>query len=198
MSARRTPDTPTIRLDDPADAAPPPRPAAGKAAPAAKVTKAGTATKSTPARKSTPATATPPPSSAAAAPGPAAAAVSAQPGRRRRSASDNDLARGELPHLEGEESPGEQRAQRTVNLPVSLIRRAMGYVAYAQWHGDPDDIESMADLFRIAVHRTISDGEEKYNGGRPFDVPARGLPRGPGPAGMRRTHNAARRREGQE
>lgn len=124
--------------------------------------------------------------------------MNAPPGRRRRSASDNDLDRGDLPHLEGEESPGEQRAQRTVNLPVSLIRRAMGYVAYAQWHGDPDDIESMADLFRIAVHRTISDGEQKYNNGHPFDVPARGLPRGPGPAGMRRTHNAARRRDGQE
>lgn len=76
--------------------------------------------------------------------------------------------------LEGEEIVGEARDAITVRIPQSLKARIDGLLVHASLHGEPEEIESMTDLVRIASSRLVSDYERTHHRGEPFSVSVRG------------------------
>jgi len=61
----------------------------------------------------------------------------------------------------------------TVNIPVSLHQRASGVVRYAEFTGEPAEIESLTDLVRNSLAEIVTKYENKYNDGNPFPTPKR-------------------------
>ncbi|HEY5880979.1 MAG TPA: hypothetical protein VIU11_18850 [Nakamurella sp.] len=82
--------------------------------------------------------------------------------------------------LPGEETPGEPQFKLTVNVPQSLYERAAGVVAYADYTGEPPEVDSMTALVRVALVARVTAYEKKYNVGMAFPAPAR-LRRGRAP-----------------
>jgi len=79
---------------------------------------------------------------------------------------------------EGEESWNEGYFKLTVNIPISLHRRASGVVLHHSLTGEPFNISSLTDLVRIGVSKEIRLQEEALNGGGEFPAPKAGLRRG--------------------
>ena len=82
----------------------------------------------------------------------------------------------------GEQKPGEEIFKLTVNIPQSLYERASGLVWHADFTGEPDEVQSMTALVRIALVQAVAGYEKKYNAGMAFPPPAR-LRRGRAPKG---------------
>lgn len=187
-TARLTPDTPRISLlGDPADVVPPARQSGGA------VTKP-VPVRTKPARRSARKDSGAEATSEAAESAAPEAATTVEPSLPKAPVSevreDAALPEPELLIAEGESKPGEEKVQRTVNLPVSLIERAQAVVWHAQMTAEPEEIETMADLARVAIHRYITEIEQTYNNGDPLPVPKRGLGRGPGRASSARSRAA--------
>ena len=63
-----------------------------------------------------------------------------------------------------------------MKIPRSLKARIDGLVTHSAMHGEPEEVEPMTDVIRIAVHRLLSHYEQTYNRGKPFPAPRRLTP----------------------
>lgn len=99
-------------------------------------------------------------------------------------ASPGPPAPGTYDTPEGYATLTEPKRQAKFVVPRTTKDRVNGAVRYASDTGQVPGVESQTDLLRIALHRSVTELENRHNDGKPFPPPAsNGRGRGPDRAG---------------